>query len=539
MTTQDGDTFDYVIAGSGSAGAVLAARLTEDPSVTVCLIEAGPPDTNPAIHIPFGIAVIMRFKSIDWAYQTTPQPGLDGRSLYWPRGRTLGGSSSINAMVYIRGVPADYDGWVAQGASGWGWSSVLPYFRKAEDQERGEDLWHATGGPLGVGDLRHASAMSKAFAEAGTALQIPLNPDFNGKSQEGLGLYQVTQRNGQRCSTAVAYLGGAKARKNLTVLTGTTVERVLFTGRRATGVSLRRDGGGHVVHVRREVIVSGGAINSPQLLMLSGIGPGAHLQDLGIPVLADLPGVGQNLQDHLDVIVQGKTRSRSGYGLGLGMVPRALWAAFSYGLRRRGILTSNVAEAGGFVRVDPSAPGADVQFHFLPSRVKDHGRQDVVGYGYSLHACCLQPKSRGEIRLASPDPGAAAIVDPHYLEHQDDAAVLLGGLKLSRRIIAAPGFARYRGPEIEPGEAVQSDADLMSFIRRNAETIYHPAGTCRIGAGDDAGAVVDPDLKVRGVDGLRVVDASVMPVLVRGNTNAPTVMIAERAADLIRGRLAA
>ncbi len=535
----DASTFDYVIVGAGSAGAALASRISEDPSATVCLIEAGPRDRNPLIHIPFGIAVIMRFKNIDWAYETTPQPNLEGRRLYWPRGRTLGGSSSINAMIYIRGVPADYDGWVEQGASGWGWSAVLPYFKKAQDQERGADAYHGTGGPLSVCDLRHSSAMSRAFAESGAELQIPLNPDFNGERQEGLGLYQVTQRNGQRCSTAAAYLSDAKSRKNLAILTGSVAQKVVFESGRATGMSLLRDGSSHTVRARREVILSGGAINSPKLLMLSGIGPGQHLQQHGIAVVSHLPGVGQNLQDHLDVIIHGRNRSWAGYGITPSMAPRGLWGLFAYGLKRRGFLTSNAAEAGGFVRLNPSAAGSDLQFHFLPARMKDHGRQTVLGYGYSLHVCCLQPKSRGEIRLASTDPLAPPVIDPRYLQHDDDAKTMLDGVRLARRIVAAPAFARYRGREAAPGEKTQSDRDLLSFIRRNAESIYHPAGTCRMGGRHDAASVVDPALKVRGVDGLRVVDASVMPVLIRGNTNAPTIMIAERAADLIRGRAGA
>lgn len=536
---EDAGTFDYVIVGAGSAGAVLASRISEDPSAAVCLIEAGPRDNNPFIHVPIGLAFIMRFKSIDWAYETTPQTNLDGRRLYWPRGKTLGGSSSINAMIYIRGVPADYDGWVEQGASGWGWTSVLPYFKKAQNQERGADAYHGTGGPLSVCDLRHASAMSKAFTESGAGLQIPTNPDFNGENQEGLGLYQVTQRNGQRWSTAAAYLNDARSRKNLTILTGSIAHKVLFESRRARSVSLLRDGRPHTVHARREVILSGGAINSPQLLMLSGIGPGQHLQELGIPVVSHLPGVGQNLQDHLDVIIQGKNRSLAGYGITPSMAPRGLWGLFAYGLKRRGVLTSNVAEAGGFVRLNPSAAGAEVQFHFLPTRMKDHGRKTVLGYGYSLHVGCLQPKSRGEIRLASTDPLAAPVIDPRYLTHDDDARTMLEGVKLARRIIAAPPFARYRGREAEPGAKAQSDRDLLSFIRGKAESIYHPAGTCRMGGSCDTASVVDPELKVRGVEGLRVVDASVMPVLIRGNTNAPTIMIAERAADLIRGRAGA
>ncbi|MES9969989.1 MAG: choline dehydrogenase [Candidatus Thiodiazotropha sp.] len=535
-TPADGGTFDYVIVGAGSAGAVLAARLSEDPDVSVCLLEAGPRDTSPLIHVPFGLAVVMRQRSIEWNFRTAPQTELNGRKLYWPRGRTLGGSSSINAMVYIRGIPDDYNEWAQLGATGWDWENVLPYFKKSEDQELGEDEFHGKGGPLTVSNLRYVNRLSKAFVKAGTELRLNHNEDFNAAEQEGIGVYQVTQRNGQRCSSAVAYLRDAEARPNLTLFTGALAQRVRFKGNCATGVDVRREGAVQTINARREVLLCGGAINSPQLLMLSGVGPAAHLREHGITPVADLAGVGQNLQDHLDVIVQGTSKSRAGYAIAPTIIPRGIGAGINYMLRRQGFLTSNVAEAGGFVRVSPEAKQAEVQYHFLPVRMRNHGRETVFGYGYSLHTCCLKPKSRGEIRLSSADPAARPVIDPRFLSDEYDVRTMIEGVKLGRRILAAPAFAAYRGTEVEPGEQAQSDDDLLAFIRSHGETIYHPVGTCRMGSPDDPHTVVDPELRVIGTERLRVVDASVMPRLISGNTNAPTIMIGERVADLIRGR---
>ncbi len=535
-TVSDGASFDHVIIGAGSAGCVLAARLTEKPDVSVCLIEAGPPDKSRLIHIPFGLAALGRVKGINWGFLTTRQQAMNGRRMIWPRGRVLGGCSSVNAMCYIRGAREDYDGWAEGGARGWDWASVLPYFRKSEDHEHGANEFHGAGGPLSVCDLRHVSPLSSAFVSAGEQIQLRRNGDFNGETQDGLGLYQVTQCDGVRCSTATAYLRPNLGRPNLTVLTDSLVERIVIEDRRACGVRLTQKSGPATIRARREVLLCGGAVNSPQVLMLSGIGPAAHLREHGIEPVADRPGVGQNLQDHLDAIVQMKTRSRDGYGIALGAIPQTLSATFKYVRGRRGHFTSNIAEAGGFATVTPGERLPEVQYHFLPVRIENHGATTVYGFGYSVHVCCLQPKSRGEIRLTSADPATHPAIDPRYLSEEDDGRVIIAGLRLARRILEAPAFAPYRGVEVDPGPDVRSDEDLLAFIRRRGETIYHPAGTCRMGAVGDPASVVDPELNVIGVTGLRVVDASVMPKLIRGNTNAPTIMIAERAADLIRGR---
>ncbi|MEL1263574.1 choline dehydrogenase [Pseudoxanthomonas putridarboris] len=524
--------YDFVIIGAGSAGCVLAHRLSEDPGCRVLLLEAGPRDWHPFIHMPAGLAKLVGQKGVNWNYDTAPEPHLDGRRLWWPRGKVLGGSSSINAMCYIRGVAGDYDDWAEAGADGWGWASVLPYFKRSERNARGADALHGANGPLYVSDLRYTNPLSSAFLQAGQQAGFALNPDFNGPRQQGFGFYQVTQKDGARCSSAVAYLDPARDRQNLDIVTGALVRRILLEDGRAVGVAYAR--GGHEVTVRceREVLLSGGAINSPQLLMLSGIGPAEHLREHGITVRHDLPGVGRNLQDHLDICTLQHSTQRVTYDRA-----SELKTAFDYFLRgHRGPGSSNIAEAGAFVRSSLAQDErADIQLHFVPAMLDDHGRNRLEGDGYTLHACFLRPRSRGRIALANADPRADARIEANYLSDPEgfDLKMMVECAKLSRELFAQKAFDAYRGAPIHPARSDLSDAELVDFIRAKAETVYHPIGTCRMGSDDSA--VVDPQLRVRGIGGLRVVDASVMPMLIGGNTNAPTIMIAERVSDLIRG----
>ncbi len=530
--------YDYIIIGAGSAGCVLANRLSEDPDCNVLLLEAGPRDWNPFIHMPAGIAKLVGQKGVNWDYDTAPEPQLDNRTLWWPRGKVLGGSSSINAMCYIRGVAADYDGWAAQGAVGWDWTSVLPYFKRSEGNARGGDALHGGDGPLAVSDLRYVNRLSQVFIEAGQQAGLAHNTDFNGASQQGVGLYQVTQKDGARCSAAVGYLDPAKSRANLTVLTGALASRVTFdapasTNPRANGVTYAMRGQAFHQPASREVILCGGAINSPQLLMLSGIGPEAELRGQGIDVVVDSADTGANLQDHLDIC----TLQHATAGVTYDRVSD-LRIAFDYFVRgRSGPGTSNIAEAGGFVRSQHATDGrADIQFHFVPAMLDDHGRHRLAGDGYTLHACFLHPRSRGRIGLASNRASDKARIQANYLGDAGgfDLKMMVECAKVSREVFAQKAFDAYRGAPIFPARDDLTDSELVAFIRAKAETVYHPVGTCRMGS--DGASVVDPELRVRGVDGLRVVDASVMPSVPTGNTNAPTIMIAERAADLILGR---
>ena len=524
--------FDYINVGAGSAGCVLANRLSTDPSVRVLLLEAGPTDRHPFIHMPAGLAKLVTRRDVNWNYDTEAEPGLDDRRLWWPRGRVLGGSSSINAMCYVRGLPRDYDDWASMGAEGWAWRDVLPYFLRSERNSRGGDALHGGDGPLHVADLRHANPLSGVFIEAAAQAGIPRNDDFNGPVQEGAGLYQVTQKDGARCSAAVAYLRPALGRRNLVVRTGAQASRVTVEQGRATGVTYTWKGRAWHHAAAREVLLSGGAINSPQLLMLSGIGAATMLRRHGIAVQADLPGVGANLQDHLDICTLHACTQRITYDRASD-----LRIAFDYYLRgRRGAGTSNIAEAGAFVRSPLAADGRpDIQLHFVPAQLDDHGRRRLPGDGYTIHACWLRPRSRGRIELASASAGDAPRIFGGYLS--DDGGHDLRGMlecaRLARRILLQPAFAPYRAGPVIPARDDLDDAALTDFIRAKAESVYHPVGSCRMGR--DEGSVVDPQLRVHGIDGLRVVDASVMPALPGGNTNAPTIMIAERAADLLQG----
>jgi len=530
------DMFDYIIVGGGSAGCVLANRLSENGKWKVCLLEAGPPDTNPFIRVPIGLIVVLRSKILNWKFWTVPQQYCANRRMFWPRGRTLGGSSSINAMCYIRGNPEDYDQWEQLGNPGWSYREVLPYFKKLENFEPGASAYHSVGGPLNVAHQRCVNPLVTAFVDAGKQAGYQVINDFNGEKQDGVGIFHVTQKDGQRCSNARAYLHAVMNRKNLTVMSNAHVSKILFAGKRAIGVRYDQKGSSVEISVSKEVILSAGTIASPQILLLSGIGPAAELNKHGIQQVHNLPGVGENLQDHLDIHITCLEKTR----LAISLHPAWLWRGvvnlFRYIFKHDGEFTSNAAEGGGFIKTTDNQNKPDLQWHFLPA-VETYHAQDLrmmfKHYGYTLKTCILHPFSRGRITLKNTDPRQPPLIDPNYLSDNRDMETLVTGFKKAREVLAQPAFATHRLKEFEPGAEIQTDEQIRAYVRTHAETIYHPVGTCRMGV--DALAVVDPQLKVHGLTGLRVVDASIMPTIISGNTNAPVTMIAEKAADMILG----
>src|SRR5580658_4311266 len=528
-------TFDYVIVGAGTAGCVLAGRLAEDAAVRVCLIEAGGNDGHPFIHTPALVAAAIAHRRLNWRFETVPQAHLNNRRIPQPRGRAVGGSGSINGMVYSRGNPRDYADWVAAGATGWSYAEVLPYFLRSENnQDLPVSRYHAHGGPMNVMRPRRPNRLNKDFIAATRSLGFPGTEDFTGPTNEGVGFRQGVIRGGRRETTARAFLRPALARGNVTLYTDSLVLRVVVEAGRAVAVMCERAGHTQQVRATREVILSAGTLQTPQILLLSGIGPAAQLQAQGIQPVHDLPGVGRNLHDHLACPVLMNTDNPTSYGISGRALPRGMWNVLQYLLARRGPFASNVFESVGFLKTVPDLDRPDVQFVFQPAARPRPTFPLPIGHGYAISPVSLYPKSRGTVTLQSPDPHAAPAIDPGLLSVAEDIQPLIRAIKLARRILAAPDFARYHGTETAPGKSVESDAGIAEFIRASSYTVHHQVGTCRMGEHPDA--VVDSQLRLRGLDGLRVVDASVMPLLIGGNTNAVAVMIAEKAADLIRQR---
>jgi choline dehydrogenase len=523
--------FDYVIVGAGSAGCVLGNRLSADGKHTVLLLEAGPKDSNIWIHVPLGYGKLFKEKSVNWMYQTEPEPGLDGRQVFQPRGKVLGGSSSINGLLYVRGQHEDYDRWRQRGNVGWGYDDVLPYFKKAENQTRGADPYHGTGGPLTVSDWRHADPLSEAFVKAAVEAGIPFNPDFNGATQEGAGFFQTTTRRGRRASSAFSYLRPARRRGNLRVETGALAQRLIFEGRRASAVDYSQNGIVRRARARREILVSSGAYNSPQLLQLSGVGPAVLLKQHGIDVVLDAPGVGNDLQDHLQVRLMMRCAQHVTLNDVVNNPLRGMLAGLQYAAFRKGPLTIAAGTSGAFFKTSPRLATPDIQIHFIPFSTDRMGEKLHPFPGFTASVCQLRPESRGSLRIRSADPTVAPEIRINYLASEVDRTANIEGIRILRKILAAGALKPFVVEEVDPGATVQSDDEILGFCRQRGSTVYHPTSTCRMGT--DPLAVVDARLRVRSIESLRVVDASIMPDLMSGNTNAPVIMIAEKASDMI------